>query len=95
MQINNLNHSSWDCKYHIVFTPKYRRKTLYGLIRKQLKDVFHRLARQKSCIIEEGYLMKDHIHMLISIPPKNSVSGVVGFINSPYAQKPIIFFRDF
>ena len=80
MQINSLNHSSWDCKYHIVFTPKYRKKTLYGLLRRQLKDVFHRLARQKNCIIEEGYLMKDHVHMLISIPPKHSVAKVIGFI---------------
>ena len=80
MQLNNLNHSTWECKYHVVFTPKYRKKVLYGLIRKQLKDVFHRLSRQKECIIEEGYLMRDHVHMLISIPPKHAVSGVVGFI---------------
>ena len=80
MQLNNLNHSTWECKYHIVFTPKYRKKVLYGLIRKQLKDVFHRLSQQKDCLIEEGYLMRDHVHMLISIPPKHSISGVIGFI---------------
>ena len=80
MQLNNLNHSTWDCKFHVVFTPKYRKKVLFGLIRKQLKDVFHRLSRQKGCVIEEGYLMKDHVHMLISIPPKYSVAKIIGFI---------------
>ena len=77
---NNLNHCTWECKYHIVFTPKYRKKSIFGLIRKDLKDVFHRLAQQKECKIEEGYLMPDHVHMLISIPPKHSVSTIVGFI---------------
>ena len=77
---NHLNHCTWECKYHIVFTPKYRKKTIFGLIRKELKDVFHRLALQKDCVIEEGYLMKDHVHMLISIPPKHSISTVVGFV---------------
>jgi putative transposase len=80
MQKNNLNHSTWEYKYHIVFTPKYRKKSIFGLIRKDLKDVFHRLANQKECKIEEGYLMKDHVHMLISIPPKHSVSSIAGFI---------------
>ena len=78
--INHLNHSSYECKYHIVFTPKYRKKELFVAIRKPLKDVFHRLARQKECEIVEGYVMKDHVHMLISIPPKHSVSHVVGFL---------------
>lgn len=78
--LNHLNHSTWDCKYHVVFTPKYRKKILYGVIRKELKEVFHRLARQKECVIEEGHLMPDHIHMLISIPPKYSVSQVLGFM---------------
>lgn len=64
----------------MVFTPKHRKKVLYGLIRKELKDVFHRLARQKECVIEEGHLMPDHIHMLISIPPKHSVSQILGFM---------------
>ena len=77
---NHLNDCTWECKYHIVFTPKYRKKSIFGLIRKELKDVFHRLAGQKECVIEEGYLMKDHVHMLISIPPKHSVSTIVGFI---------------
>lgn len=77
---NHLNHSTWECKYHVVFTPKYRKKSLFGLIRKDLKDVLHRLAKQKECQIEEGYLMPDHVHMLISIPPKYSVSHIVGFL---------------
>ena len=77
---NNLNHCTWECKYHVVFTPKYRKKSLFGLIRTQLKDVFHRLAQQKEYKIEEGYLMRDHIHMLISISPKHSVASIVGFI---------------
>ena len=77
---NNLNHSTWECKYHVIFIPKCRRKTLYGLLRKDLQIVLHRLARQKECVIEEGFLMPDHVHMLISLPPKHSVSNVVGFI---------------
>jgi putative transposase len=63
-----------------VFTPKYRKKSLYGLIRRDLKDVFHRLAKQKECRIEEGHLMPDHVHMLISIPPKHAVSSILGFL---------------
>lgn len=63
-----------------MFTPKYRKKELFMVIRKPLKDVFHRLAMQKECEIVEGYIMKDHVHMLISIPPKHAVSHVVGFL---------------
>jgi putative transposase len=77
---NHLNHSTWECKYHVVFTPKYRKKALYGLIRRELGDVLHRLAKQKECVIEEGHLMIDHVHIMISIPPKHSVSSVLGFI---------------
>lgn len=77
---NHLNHCTWECKYHLVFTPKYRKKLLFGHIRKDLKNVFHRLAVQKECKIEEGHLMSDHVHMLLSIPPKHSVSSIVGFL---------------
>ena len=77
---NKLNHSTWDCKYHVVFTPKYRKKQLYGLIRRDLKEVFHRLAKQKECVIEAGQLMPDHVHMLIAIPPKHSVASILGFL---------------
>ena len=65
-----LNHSRWDCKYHVVFIPKYRKERIFGQIKQDLGEVFHRLARQKECQIEEGHLMSDHVHMLISIPPK-------------------------
>ncbi len=77
---NHLNHSTWDCKYHVVFTPKYRKKSILGLIRQDLGDVFHRLSRQKECIIEDGHLLLDHVPMMISIPPKHSVSSVIGFL---------------
>ena len=77
---NHLNHSTWECSYHIVFTPKYRKKSLYGHIKHDLRDVFHRLVSQKESTIEEGHLMPDHVHMLVSIPPKHSVSSIVGFL---------------
>jgi hypothetical protein len=67
-----------DCKYHVVFIPKCRRKTLYGELRRHLGEIFRRLAMQKECRIEEGHLMPDHVHMMISIPPKYAVSQVVG-----------------
>ena len=84
-QVRSLNHTRWECKYHIVFIPKYRRKRLYGQIRKELGSVFHRLAQQKESVIEEGHLMADHVHMMISIPPKYAVSQVVGFIKGKSA----------
>jgi REP element-mobilizing transposase RayT len=78
--VESLNHSVWDCKYHVVFIPKCRRKTLYGDLRKYLGEVFRRLAQQKESRIEEGHLLSDHVHMLIAIPPKYAVAQVVGFI---------------
>ena len=75
----SLSHTKWDCKYHVVFIPKCRRKTLYAELRKYLGEVFRNLARQKESRIEEGHLMRDHVHMLISIPPKYSVSQVIGY----------------
>ena len=77
---NHLNHATWECKYHVVFTPKYRKKMLFGQIRRHLGSVFHELARRKECQIEEGHLMPDHVHMLISIPPKYSVAEVIGYL---------------
>ena len=74
--VESLAHSRWECKYHVVFIPKYRRKALYAELRKSLGEVFHDLARQKGCRIEEGHMMTDHVHMLISIPPKYAVSQV-------------------
>ena len=71
-----LNHTTWDCKYHIVFIPKRRRKVLYQELRRHLGEVFRQLAAQKESKIEEGHLLPDHVHMLLSIPPKYAVSQV-------------------
>ena len=84
-QVESLNHTRWECKYHILFIPKYRRKVLFGQIRQELGEVFHRLARQKECLIEEGHIMPDHVNMMISIPPKHAVSQVVGYIKGKSA----------
>ena len=82
---NSLAHSRYDCKYHLVFVPKYRKKVLYGKIREYLKGVFHELARQKSSEIFSGHMAKDHVHMCISIPPKYAVSEVVGYLKGKSA----------
>jgi putative transposase len=84
-EVSSLKHTRWECKYHIVFIPKYRKKVLFGQIRKEMGEVFHRLARQKESLIEEGHLMPGHVHMMISIPPKYAVSQVVGFIKGKSA----------
>jgi putative transposase len=84
-QVKSLSHTRWECKYHIVFIPKYRKKIIFGQIKKELGEVFHRLARQKESLIEEGHMMADHVHMMISIPPKYAVSQVVGFIKGKSA----------
>jgi len=81
----SLSHSSWDCKYHVVFVPKYRKKAIYGKIRKQLGNVFHELARQKECSIVEGKLVLDHVHMCIAIPPKHAVASIIGFLKGKSA----------
>jgi putative transposase len=83
--IGSLSHTKWECKYHAVFIPKYRRKAMYQELRHNLGKVFHELARQRESRIEEGHLCVDHVHMLISIPPKYSVSQVVGFIKGKSA----------
>jgi len=79
-EAKSLSHSRWECKYHVVFIPKCRRRTLYEQLRKHLGEVFRELARQQESRIEEGHLMPDHVHMLIAIPPKYAVSQVVGYI---------------
>ena len=81
----SLNHSVWDCKYHVVFIPKCRRRTLYGELRRHLGEVFRQLALQKESRIDEGHLRVDHVHMLIAIPPKYAVAQVVGFIKGKSA----------
>jgi len=83
--VHSLSHAVWECKYHIVWIPKYRRKTLYGQLRRYLGDVFRRLARQKESEVVEGHLMVDHVHMLISVPPKYAVAQVVGFMKGKSA----------
>lgn len=80
-----MSHSKWDCKYHVVFIPKYRRHALYCEIRRSLGPIFHELARQKECQILEGHVMSDHVHMCISIPPKHSVASVIGFLKGKSA----------
>lgn len=82
---NSLSHTKWECKYHIVWIPKYRRKKLYGEIRGYLGSEIKRLARCYGCEVLEGHIMTDHIHMLISIPPKVSVSSAVGYIKGKSA----------
>ena len=82
---HSLAHSKWDCKYHLVFIPKGRRRRLYGEIRPRLGHIFHELANQKECKILEGHLMSDHVHMLIEVPPKYKVSEVIGFLKGKSA----------
>jgi REP-associated tyrosine transposase len=80
-----LKHTTWECKYHVVFIPKCRKKVLYGQVRRELGSVFHDLAGQKESQILEGHLMPDHVHMLLSIPPKYSVAQVMGFVKGKSA----------
>jgi putative transposase len=81
----SLSHTTWYCKYHVVFIPKCRRKTLYQELRRHLGEVFRKLALQKESKVEEGHLMPDHVHMLLSILPTYAVSQVVGFIKDKSA----------
>jgi putative transposase len=81
----SLSHSKWDCKYHVVFVPKRRKKTLYGKVRKFLGSVFHELASQRRSQILEGHMVQDHVHRLIRIPPKYSVAEVIGYIKGKSA----------
>lgn len=81
----SLRHTRWECKYHVVWIPKYRKKRLFGELRQHLGEVFRELAQQKECRVEEGHLLPDHVHMLLSIPPKYSVSSVIGFMKGKSA----------
>jgi len=85
MSYQSLSHSTWDCTYHIVFIPKYRKKKLYGDIRRFLGPVFHELAGQKRGEILDGHMCRDHVHMLIKIPPKYAVSEVIGYLKGKSA----------
>jgi putative transposase len=83
--LESLNHTVWECKYHVVLIPKCRRKVLYGQLRRHLGRVLRNLALQKESRVEDGHLMMDHIHMLLSMPPRYAVSQVVGFIEGKSA----------
>ena len=84
-EFESLNHTKWDCKYHVVFIPKGRRKALFGQVRRDLGEVFKGLAQHKESRILEGHLMPDNVHMMIAIPPKYAVSQVVGYIKGKSA----------
>ena len=84
-EAQSLNHTKWDCKYHIIWIPKYRKKTIFTNLRQHLGEALHELARQKESKILEGHLQSDHVHILISIPPKYPVSSVVGYIKGKSA----------
>jgi putative transposase len=85
LETSSLSHTRWECKYHVVFIPKYRRKVLYGSIRRELGDVFRRLADQRESRVVEGHLHVDHVHMLMEIPPKYSVAQVMGYVKGKSA----------
>ena len=85
MSYESLSHSRYDCKYHVVFVPKFRKKILYGKIREYLKPKLRELAEQRECKILSGHLVQDHVHMLIEIPPKYSVAEVVGYMKGKSA----------
>ena len=84
-QTDSLAHTKWMCKYHIVFSPKYRRKVIFNQIRKDIGEILAELCKYKGIEIHEGHLMSDHVHMLISIPPKFSVSSVMGYLKGKSA----------
>ncbi len=81
----SLSHSKWNCKYHLIFVPKKRKKIIYGKIRKDLAKIFHSLVKQKESRITEGNLCSDHVHMILEIPPKYAVSSVIGFLKGKSA----------
>ncbi len=81
----SLSHTRWDCKYHVVFIPKRRKKAIFGGLRKHLGEVFRDLARHKQAEVVEGHLMSDHVRMCLSIPPKIAVANVVGYMKGKSA----------
>ena len=84
-QTHSLAHTKWMCKYHIVFTPKYRRKAIYGELREDIREDIKKLCKYKGVEIIEGHMMKDHVHLLVSIPPKISVSSFMGYLKGKSA----------
>ncbi|MGP4118057.1 IS200/IS605 family transposase [Levilactobacillus zymae] len=84
-KLNSLAHTKWLCKYHIVFTPKYRRKIIYNQYRRDLQEYIKLLCKYKGVTIIEGHMMPDHVHLLVSIPPKLSVSSFMGYLKGKSA----------
>lgn len=84
-EYQSLTHTRWDCKYHVVFIPKKRKKRIFGVLRQHLGAIFRELAKHKEVEVVEGHLMSDHVHMCLSIPPKYAVSNVVGYIKGKSA----------
>ena len=84
-EYQSLSHTRWDCKYHVVFIPKRRKKSIFGVLRRHLGEVFRELARHKEAEVVEGHLMPDHVHICLSIPPKIAVSSVVGYMKGKSA----------
>jgi putative transposase len=84
-EFESLSHSRWNCKYHVVFVPKGRKKELFGKIRRFLGSIFHEWALEKRCKILEGHMLNDHVHMMIKIPPKHAVSSVRGYMKGKSA----------
>ena len=84
-QTHSLAHTKWMCKYHIVFTPKYRRKAIYGELREDIRENIRKLCKYKGVEIIEGHMMIDHVHLLVSIPPKMSVSSFMGYLKGKSA----------
>ena len=83
--VKSLSHTAWECKYHIVLIPKYRKKSMYVQLRKYLTTVLKELAYQRESEIEEGHLREDHVHIMVSVPPKYSISQVVGYLKGKSA----------
>jgi len=79
-EYQSLSHTRWDCKYHVVFIPKRRKKAIFGALRRHLGGIFRELAQHKESRVVEGHLKPDHVHMCLSIPPKLAVSNVVGYL---------------
>ena len=84
-KLNSLAHTKWMCKYHIVFTPKYRRKVIYNQMREDLREIIKLLCKYKGVEIIEGHLMPDHVHLLVSIPPKISIAAFMGYLKGKSA----------
>ena len=82
-----LSHVKWECKYHVVFLPKYRRRVLYGRLRRKIGEIFRELAKQRGVEILEGHMMSDHVHMLLSVPPKYSIANTIGFLKGKSAVR--------